>query len=49
VYDITGRELLHTNLEKQFESRLPVKFAVGTYLVKVTTEKGISGNKIFLN
>jgi hypothetical protein len=48
IYDLTGRELLHTGMSSQNETRIPVNFAVGTYLVKVTTSNGVASNKVFI-
>ena len=48
IYDLTGRELLHTSMSSQNETRIPVQVAVGTYLVKVITAKGVASNKVFI-
>jgi hypothetical protein len=48
IYDLTGRELLHTTMTSQNETRIMTNFAVGTYLVKVTTLNGVVSNKVFI-
>jgi hypothetical protein len=48
IYDLAGREILRTNMSSDTETRIPVKVAVGSYLVKVVTEKGVSSNKVFI-
>jgi len=48
IYDLAGRELTHTSMNSQNETRIPVNYAVGTYLVKVITENGVASNKVFI-
>ena len=48
IYDLAGREILRTNMSSDTETRIPVKVAVGSYLVKLVTEKGVSSNKVFI-
>jgi hypothetical protein len=48
IYDLAGRELTHTSMNSSNETRIAVNYAVGTYLVKVITEKGVASNKVFI-
>jgi hypothetical protein len=48
IYDLAGRELTHTSMSSKNETRIPVNYAVGTYLVKVITERGVTSNKVFI-
>ena len=48
IYDLSGHELLRTPMNSRNETHIPMKVAVGTYLVKVVTEKGVISNKVFI-
>ena len=48
IYDLTGRELVHSSITNHDVNSIPVNFAVGTYLVKVTTSNGVASNKVFI-
>jgi hypothetical protein len=48
IYDLTGRELTHTTMSSQNETRIPVNAAVGTYMVKVITNNGVASSKVFI-
>ncbi|MGV1050457.1 MAG: T9SS type A sorting domain-containing protein, partial [Solirubrobacterales bacterium] len=48
VYDMTGRELIHTNLNSQMTTSIPMQAAIGTYMVKVVTAKASVNHKVFI-
>jgi hypothetical protein len=48
IYDLAGRELMHTSMNSQNETRIAVNFAVGTYMVKVITANGVASSKVFI-
>ncbi|HOP14814.1 MAG TPA: T9SS type A sorting domain-containing protein, partial [Lentimicrobium sp.] len=48
IYDLAGRELINTNMGSRMTTRIPVQAVIGTYIVKVITEKGTVNHKVFI-
>lgn len=48
IYDLAGRELINTNIGSQMTTRIPMQAVIGTYIVKVITEKGTVNHKVFI-
>ncbi|GAP42745.1 protein containing Por secretion system C-terminal sorting domain [Lentimicrobium saccharophilum] len=48
IYDLAGRELINTNMGSQMTTRIPMQAVIGTYIVKVITEKGTVNHKVFI-
>jgi len=48
IYDITGRKILQTSMKMQNETRIPVQFSIGNYLVRIRTENDIVCKKVFI-
>jgi len=48
IRDVTGREILHTNITSQTKTIVPVKVATGAYFVKVVTSKATASQKVIL-
>lgn len=48
IYDVAGRELVHSSMSNQDKTTIPVNAAIGVYMVKVTTAKGSVNQKVFI-
>jgi hypothetical protein len=48
VFDLSGNQILETGLTSAEKTQIPVNYPAGIYYVKVITEKGTSGSKVFL-
>ena len=48
IYDMTGRELIHSAMSSRNTTSIPVQAAIGGYLVKVVTANAIVNNKVFI-
>jgi hypothetical protein len=48
IYDITGRELIHSGLSSQMKTSIPVQATTGNYMVKVVTAKASVIQKVFI-
>ncbi len=48
IYDLAGRELINTSIGSQMTTRIPMQAVIGTYIVKVITEKGTVNHKVFI-
>ncbi|GAB1403086.1 hypothetical protein MASR1M74_02640 [Lentimicrobium sp.] len=49
IYDLSGRELLHTNIGSSTSTRIPMQVAIGTYVVKVITPSATVNQKVFIH
>ncbi len=48
IYDLSGREIAVNSLSSRMTTTIPVNAVIGTYIVKVITEKGIANQKVFI-
>ena len=48
VYDMTGRELNHSNITSQMKTSIPMQVAEGAYMVKVVIAKASVNQKVFI-
>ena len=48
IYDVAGRELIHSSMSSQGKTTIPVNAAIGIYMVKVVTAKGSVNQKVFI-
>ena len=48
VFDLLGRAILSAKMTDDLETRIPVEFALGTYIVKVITEKEVISSKVLI-
>lgn len=48
VYDMAGRQLIHTKLSGNLTTSIPMNASTGTYMVKVVTAKSGFNKKVFI-
>jgi len=48
VYDLTGRLLIHSNIDSRMKTGIPLQAAIGAYIVKVVTAGESVNRKVFL-
>ncbi|MBK7029740.1 MAG: T9SS type A sorting domain-containing protein, partial [Bacteroidales bacterium] len=48
IYDVTGRELIHTSMSSDAKTIIPVKAPTANYMVKVVTANGSVNQKVFI-
>jgi hypothetical protein len=48
IYDVTGRELIHTSMSSDAKTIIPVQAPTANYMVKVVTANGSVNQKVFI-